>query len=201
MPATRLPLLAVIIVLFTAACGGDAGRAFTVEQYEEVALPGIDGFTVYVNDITSGAVAQITVKRTADGAVIAKGNLRQGDEMPFVLRENGAHVLTVTSYRDRIVGDEANLRIEDRRPTSKRVVLLGVGTLAMPATPDIKLTLAELEPPRVRIGVNTPTSNADPRWYNLGESLEFELHGKPYELQPLSFDGPAVYVIVGPRRR
>jgi hypothetical protein len=184
-------------------CGGGDGRTLTVEQYEEVAVPGVDGATLTVGDIADGSVAAISV--TLGGAVIAKGNLRRGDELPFVIRRDGgktqAHVLTVDGYRDHLVGDEAMLRINDRRPTSKDVVLLAVGTLAMPSTPDIKLTLAELAPPRVRLGVTTPTSNADPRILDLGEPLTFELHGTPYFLEALSFDGPAVYVRVAPRRR
>ena len=192
-------LARVLLALSLAACGS-RGREITVEQYHEVALPGIDGYTVHVSDISSGAVALISIKRAADGTVIAKGNLRAGDEMPFVLGKDDAHVLTVDAYRDRLIGDEAKLRIEDRRPTSKQVVLLPVGTMAMPSMPDIKLTLEQLQP-RLRIGVTTPTSNADPHVVDLGDSVEFELRGVPYELLPLSLDGPAVYVLVAPRRR
>jgi hypothetical protein len=189
-------------LLVAGGCGGDPGRTLTVEQYAEVSVPGVDGATLSVSDIEVASVAAIWIK-IAD-TVIARGNLRKGDELPFVVRRDGttrAHVLTVVSYRDRLVADEATLRIEDRRPTSTQIVLLPVGTLAMPSTPDIKLTLAELAPPRVRLGVSAPTSNAEPRWLDLGEPLTFELHGAPYMLEPLSFDGAAVYVRVAPRRR
>jgi hypothetical protein len=193
----------VMFALSLAACGSRGrGREITVEQYAEVALPGIAGVNVHVSDISVGAVALITIKRAADGFVIAKGNLRERDEMPFVLRESGPHVLTVVDFDDRLVADEATLRIEDRRTSSKHVVLLPIGTIAVPSTPDIKLTLDELEPPRVRIGVSTPTSGTNgTRWLSLGEPLGFELHAVPYEVEPLSFDGPAVYVRVAPRRR
>ena len=199
------PLLRALLVILSSSLAAagckDRGRELTIEQYEEREVPGVAGFTVHVSDISAGSVALITIKRAADGAVIAKGNLHRDDEMPFVVRENGAHVLTVDAYHDHIIGDEAELRIEDRRPKSKQVALLPIGTMTMPSNPDIKLTLEQLEPPRVRVGVTTPTSNAEPRWYTLGESVEFELRAEPYELQPVSFDGAAVYVIVAPRRR
>ncbi len=187
-------------VVAAAACGGDAGRTLTVDQYAEVEVPGVTGATLLVGDIEVSSVSQISIK--LDGVVIAKSNLRRGDELPFVVRrdsETRAHVLTVVSYEDRLVTDRATLRIEDRRPSSTvNVHRIGLGVTAISAA--IKLTVEAFEPPQTRITIATPTSNAS-RMLALGEPLTFEVNGTPYALEVLSFDGPAAYVRVAPRRR
>ena len=192
----RAAVSAVVSMFVIAACGGD-GRELMIDQYDEVALPGIADATVYLGDVSIGRVAPITVKRA--GVVVAQGTLRVGDELPFVLGDS-AHVVKVVKYEDHLIVDRAKLAVSDRRPSSKSVLRVVQGTQTMPSTPEIEITVDKLEPPITELTVVTPTSRAHAR-LDLGRQMTFELRGTPYFVEPLSFDGPAIYVRVAPVRR
>ena len=188
---------AVVSMFAIAACGGD-GRELMIDQYDEVALPGVADTTVYLGDVSIGRSAPITIRRA--GVVVAQGTLRPGDELPFVLAD-GAHVVKVVKYEDHLVVDRAKLAVADRRPSSKSVLRAVQGTqTALPSAPDIQITVDKLEPPIAELTVVTPTSRAHER-LDLGRPMTFELRGTPYFVEPLSFDDTAIYVRVAPVRR
>jgi len=184
----------LLLVVGLVACGGD--REVTVDQYEEVALPGVEGARVYLDDVSMGESAPIVVRAAAGD--IAKGVLYRGDQLPFVLGGK-TYVVTVASYEDHLVVDRAHLRVANKEPKPP-VYRIAPNTKIDAAGIEVSASVLDPSSGRVRVSIHANPSEAETPLL-VGERMTFEHAGKRYEVVLLAHDGAGVYVRVRADRR
>lgn len=166
----------VVILVFAFGCKDS--RDIKLRQRTDGEAPGLAGVHLHLGDVT---LRRVELRVSApDGALLAAGTLREGEELPFVHKGKPRSVAIVEFEEHTITDDYATLRVHDREAVDVLRLTPGA-TVDVAAFAGSKVTATAMFGDNVTLEITTPSASGRATLAP-GASIALEYHGTPIEV-------------------